>query len=944
MHLFTRSSTLALAAILAIAGCSGTDGKNGLNGANGVDGVNGTPGAAASCTVVTVTGTTTISCTDGTTGTVTNGTNGINGTSCTLAWNANGSRTVTCPDGNTLDFPAVVIPGRLTVANEAVADSATSTANLAFNVDIKVDGVARDEFKRLTTVRTWVFNAVAGAGTRTTLTITSFTVKANGNGNYTITMPGYGSTGATPAVAGTAFLVNLNAGVPQPAATAVAVLGGTMNANVLVDDQACMNCHGENVFNKVDAAGVQLGHEDNYNPKGVNACVVCHDRDSTAETRLGTNGTRLMGYVHGIHNSHNMPGATKLDGTTAVAGGTYYRNFNSAPTAPAVVTGVSAASMFSIGFPSYMDNCSTCHTAASLPTVAAVPVTWAACMSCHAGPPTIVTPGSTTAEVAPGFVWAGFGVPNSGTAAAPAFSFGGANHASYNATTPQSTCNACHDGTTAPATIAGFHNGMKTERNGLIWDAADQSVVEGAKFALAVTGVTRAGLNFQVTWTASYNGAPVDPCNADLAVGPVFMGVAADAPTGKSLSNMQFIMAFGQGDDWVNANRTGSVSPGQPATGATLTMAPTASPNTTCAANVATSVVTIPTDGSAAAGIRAAMALQGKPQLRFAPAAGTSGEFIQARAKSPVFIYAVPAADGAATAGAARRAVVDTAKCLACHKGTLYQHGGNRVDNVELCDTCHNPASSEQQNRVLFGVTAAEAYDGKVGETYDMRTMTHSIHAAGENGRSYVIYRTRGIYFFGNAASFADAVANKNWPTTGGFTCTTAEGPATYYPVYGSLANGTTDRMPVITAGLCDTATGPILTNTEPLWQIHNVVLVEYPRPLNQCTACHTGGSDQVFPDPTKAVAVTVNAGAAPWGVQTDDTLIGSSAQSCMTCHQSGDMVTQAQLRGHAYQNGWSPAVFTNGRTDLLNFVQVESCSVCHGAGKTADFGAAHNR
>jgi OmcA/MtrC family decaheme c-type cytochrome len=156
--------------------------------------------------------------------------------------------------------------------------------------------------------------------------------------------------------------------------------------------------------------------------------------------------------------------------------------------------------------------------------------------------------------------------------------------------------------------------------------------------------------------------------------------------------------------------------------------------------------------------------------------------------------------------------------------------------------------------------------------------------------------------------------------------------------------------MPITnpTSGLCDTTTGPILAAGAPMWQTHNVILVEYPRPLNQCEACHTGTSAQNLPDPTKAVAVTTNVGAlgvgAVNGNQLDDTLIGPSTQSCMTCHQSGDTLGQGQLRAHAYQNGWTPAVFGNGRADLLNFVEIESCTVCHGAGKSADFNAAHNR
>ncbi len=50
-----------------------------------------------------------------------------------------------------------------------------------------------------------------------------------------------------------------------------------------------------------------------------------------------------------------------------------------------------------------------------------------------------------------------------------------------------------------------------------------------------------------------------------------------------------------------------------------------------------------------------------------------------------------------------------------------------------MCIICHNSASSDQNNRFTMGVTAAEAYDGKVGQTYEFKTMLHSIHSAGES-------------------------------------------------------------------------------------------------------------------------------------------------------------------------------------------------------------------
>jgi hypothetical protein len=40
-----------------------------------------------------------------------------------------------------------------------------------------------------------------------------------------------------------------------------------------------------------------------------------------------------------------------------------------------------------------------------------------------------------------------------------------------------------------------------------------------------------------------------------------------------------------------------------------------------------------------------------------------------------------------------------------------------------------------------------------------------------------------------------------------------------------------------------------------------------------------------------------------------------------MTCHQSGDAVTQFQLREHAWSNGWEPTIFVNGRQTLIDAV-----------------------
>ena len=59
-----------------------------------------------------------------------------------------------------------------------------------------------------------------------------------------------------------------------------------------------------------------------------------------------------------------------------------------------------------------------------------------------------------------------------------------------------------------------------------------------------------------------------------------------------------------------------------------------------------------------------------------------------------------------------------------------------------MCILCHNSASNEKNVRVGMGVDASEAYDGKVGETFEMKTMLHRVHSAGAEGQPpYVIYR-----------------------------------------------------------------------------------------------------------------------------------------------------------------------------------------------------------
>jgi len=291
---------------------------------------------------------------------------------------------------------------------------------------------------------------------------------------------------------------------------------------------------------------------------------------------------------------------------------------------------------------------------------------------------------------------------------------------------------------------------------------------------------------------------------------------------------------------------------------------------------------TIPVDVVDASVDRGIVALQGKPWLVAVDPDDADG-VMQVRVPTPTYEWTV--GDGAPPV-ASRRNVVDTGECLTCHVGSLYQHGGNRVDNVGMCILCHNSASNEKNIRVGMGVDASEAYDGRTGETFEMKTMLHRIHSAGvEEQPVYAIYRNRGIYAF--APDESDV---PNWDVVSTEGCTEDEITDGKRRVFGSDPESP-DKC-----------------------EVHNFHSADYPRALNACTACHTADIT-VMPDQTEAMATTTEAGSDEWENQLDDELQGATTTACVTCHADG------ASKGHAYQNSWTPQVFPEGRQTIIDAV-----------------------
>jgi OmcA/MtrC family decaheme c-type cytochrome len=257
------------------------------------------------------------------------------------------------------------------------------------------------------------------------------------------------------------------------------------------------------------------------------------------------------------------------------------------------------------------------------------------------------------------------------------------------------------------------------------------------------------------------------------------------------------------------------------------------------------------------------LAIGGKPLNRgtFTIGAASVARDYFVRVPSPTRAFSMT--DGSPVA--ARRNAVVTDKCNRCHRGTLYQHGGDRVDNEQLCAICHNPSASEKNVRAVTfrilnpdnTVNTSATYDGKTAETYDMRYLLHAVHGAEKREKPIVIYRSRGIFAFaapmyrfdGNDRISIPHPRPEGW----------VDGPG--QPVFGSLD----------------------LDN-----QTHTWTTVHYPKPANDCFACHNDDATQFSApvDQTKAVALTVDPGTS-YNLQNDDLVIGPTAAACTACHES---------------------------------------------------------
>lgn len=229
-----------------------------------------------------------------------------------------------------------------------------------------------------------------------------------------------------------------------------------------------------------------------------------------------------------------------------------------------------------------------------------------------------------------------------------------------------------------------------------------------------------------------------------------------------------------------------------------------------------------------------------------------------------------------------RRVAVDiTAKCDNCHNN-LSLHGANRADNAQLCVMCHNPRNTDigRRDNLPAGVTDGIPEVGLDGKLEETIDMKVLIHAIHAGDLSEHGIREDGIVVYG----------------------------------YGGSA--------------------------------HDYSHVRFPGILSDCTTCHNTGTyelDGKWATPLQSGIQATTMKSAPTastavefttqiGNQSDDLLTTPTAAVCSACHDG------ALAKAHMSSIGG--AVFEGNAAAMTN--SYETCSICHGPGKTADVNVVH--
>ena len=231
-----------------------------------------------------------------------------------------------------------------------------------------------------------------------------------------------------------------------------------------------------------------------------------------------------------------------------------------------------------------------------------------------------------------------------------------------------------------------------------------------------------------------------------------------------------------------------------------------------------------------------------------------------------------------------RREVVDSNKCANCHEW-FEGHGGNRVFNMNICVFCHVPNLSSS---------------GRTVEVNPPDSPSDAVRAA---------YGDNPLLYPEATNNFKDMIHGIHGE----------EPRTTDYEFVRNRNNG----IP------------------------YNWSEVVFPQSVSNCLACHKPGTFTVPLDDdtllttnrTTEVADGNDADTAAVEKARDDVpndtdfVITPTAAACYACHDG------EQTKAHMEQNG---AIINANRSVVMAANSVETCSVCHGSGKSVDVAVAH--
>jgi OmcA/MtrC family decaheme c-type cytochrome len=281
---------------------------------------------------------------------------------------------------------------------------------------------------------------------------------------------------------------------------------------------------------------------------------------------------------------------------------------------------------------------------------------------------------------------------------------------------------------------------------------------------------------------------------------------------------------------------------------------------------------------------RGRVAIEGRPvcngvDLDFVcPSTGTS-VFMNVPVRSAAADFSFGASGVLPTA--ARRPIVDIAKCQRCHDGgqhgdvvvpRLSLHGANRNENLAVCVVCHNPNQTDVPYRFLTTDPASDPRIGGLETPIDFKTMVHSIHAGGFRETPFVV--------IGRSSSVND-FSDVRFPS--------------------ELRNCSNCHVDVNGKGTFEL---PLATSV-------------------LGTTVRTNSAYLVAPGGTRTISVN----------PADDVKISPTAAVCSSCHD------KAEVRLHMVSRGG--ASFATNQAAIGTTV-VERCANCHGPGKSMDVRRVH--